>query len=178
MSELEKAHLATTLETAVEQDVADMGIAMWLRERPDIDCSGKAITGRILRLAEIFMVAMDQNMARFGVRYSQYAIVGTLRAAGKPYRMSPSELQARLMITSGGLSNLLKRVEKQGFIRRLNDPIDGRGVIVELTPGGFELSEGAMAAQADVERALVSALPAKDQRIMADLLRRLVLAHN
>lgn len=175
---MEKAQPAAMRDIAALQDVADIGMAMWLRERPEIDCSGKAITGRILRLADIFMAAMDQNMTRFGVRYSQYAIVGTLRASGKPHRMSPSELQGRLMITSGGLSNLLKRVEKQGFIRRLDDPVDGRGVIVELTPAGFDLSEEAMVAQADVERALVSALPPEDQRIMADLLRRLVLAHH
>jgi DNA-binding MarR family transcriptional regulator len=161
----------------LEQDVADIGISMWERERPDIDCSGKAVTGRILRLADVFMSAMNQNMSRFGVRYSQYAIVGTLRASGKPYRMSPSELQGRLMITSGGLSNLLKKVEAQGYIRRLDDPVDGRGVIVELTSEGFELSNGAMTTQAETERALVAALPDDDQRVLANLLRRLVLAH-
>lgn len=158
-------------------DVADIGISMWRRERPDIDCSAKSVTGRILRLADIFMAQMDQNMARFGVRYSQYAIVGTLRAVGKPYRMSPSELQERLMITSGGLSNLLKKVEAQGYIRRLDDPADGRGVIVELTLEGFELSHETMAAQANLERALVAALPPEDQLLLANLLRRLVLAN-
>lgn len=165
------------LEQPTEADVADIGIAMWRRERPDLDCSGKAVTGRVLRLGDIFLNAMNRNMAQFGVRYSQYAIVGTLRAVGKPYSMSPSELQNTLMITSGGLSNLLKRVEEMGYIRRRNDPVDGRGVIVELTPAGFALSEKAMAAQADVERKLVSALSAEDQAKLASLLRRLVLAN-
>ncbi len=162
----------------LRKDVADIGIAMWQRERPDIDCSGKAVTGRVLRLAEIFMVAMNENMAEFGVRYSQYAIVGTLRASGKPYRMSPSEMQERLMITSGGLSNLLKKIEEMGYIRRLNDPDDGRGVIVELTGAGFELSEETMAAQAATERALVAALSQDEQELLSSLLRRLVLAHS
>lgn len=161
----------------LEQDVADIGIAMWRRERPDIDCGGKAVTGRVLRLAEIFMAAMNQNMAKFGVRYSQYAIVGTLRASGKPYRMSPSEMQDRLMITSGGVSNLLRKVENLGYIRRLDDPVDGRGVIVELTEAGFALSEETMVAQAEAERALVGALSPKDQETLAGLLRQLVLAN-
>lgn len=158
-------------------DIADRGIAMWQRERPDIDCSGKAVTGRILRLGEVFMAAMNDNMARFGVRYSQYAIVGTLRAVGKPYRMSPSELQATLMITSGGVSNLLKRVEDMGYIRRLDDPIDGRGVIVELTEAGFALSEGAMAAQAELEKKLVATLSTEEQDHLSTLLRRLIIAN-
>jgi DNA-binding MarR family transcriptional regulator len=161
-----------------ELDIADIGIAMWRRERPELDCSGKAITGRILRLGEVFVNAMNANMAdRFGVRYSQYAIVGTLRAAGKPYRMSPTELQNTLMITSGGVSNLLKRIEDMGYIRRLDDPIDGRGVIVELTEAGFALSEKAMAAQAELERELVAELSTEEQELMAGMLRRLIIAN-
>jgi DNA-binding MarR family transcriptional regulator len=62
--------------------------------------------------------------------------------------MSPSELRNTLLITSGGVSNILKKVEDLGYIRRLNDPGDGRGVIVELTEKGFALSETAMKAQA------------------------------
>ncbi len=159
------------------QDVADIGMAMWKKERPDIDCSGKAVTGRILRLAEVFMAAMNTNMSRFDVRYAHYAIVGTLRAAGKPYCMSPTELQNTLMITSGGVSNLLKKVEQMGYIRRRSDPGDGRGVIVELTRAGLALSEETMRAQAETERGLVAALSPSEQVVLAGLLRRLVLAN-
>lgn len=160
-----------------EPDIADIGIALWRQERPDIDCSGKAVTGRVLRLSEMFMNAMNATMAQFGIKYSHYAIVGTLRAVGKPYRMAPTELQNTLMITSGGVSNLLKKVEALGFIRRMNDPDDGRGVIVELTEKGFALSETAMVAQADTEHRLVSALSARDQEILAALLRQLILSN-
>lgn len=160
-----------------ERDVADIGMDMWRSERPEIDCSGKAVTGRILRLAELFLTAMNQNMAQFGVKYSQYAIVGTLRAVGAPYRMTPTELQSTLMITSGGMSNLLRRVEEQGLIRRDKDPLDGRGVIVELTEQGLALSEGTMPAQAELERTLVSCLSNEEQDLLADLLRRLVIAN-
>ncbi len=160
-----------------ELDVADSGIAMWRRERPEIDCSGKAVTGRVLRLGEVFLAAMNRNMAQFGIKYSQYAIIGTLRAAGKPYRMSPSDLQATLMISSGGVSNLLRKVEAQGLIRRIDDPTDGRGVIAELTDEGFRLSEETMPAQAETERQLVSALSSDEQELLAGLLRRLVLSN-
>jgi DNA-binding MarR family transcriptional regulator len=81
------------------------------------------------------------------------------------------------MITSGGVSNLLKKVETLGHIRRMNDPDDGRGVIVELTDQGFALSEKAMVAQADTERRLVSALSQQDQEILASLLKQLILSN-
>ena len=158
-------------------DVADIGIALWHRERPEIDCSGKAVTGRVLHLGEIFMNAMNVNMEKFGVPYTQYAIIGTLRSVGKPYRMSPTELQNTMMITSGGVSNLLRKVENRGFIRRLSDPKDGRGVIVELTEAGFELSEETMRAQAELERELVGVLSAEEQEILSALLKKLILAN-
>ena len=81
------------------------------------------------------------------------------------------------MITSGGLSNLLRRVVANGYIRRDSDPRDRRGVIVELTEAGMALSEEAMIAQAQIERDLVSALSDEEQKVLADLLRRLVIAN-
>ena len=47
--------------------------------------------------------------------------------------MSPKALLDSLILTSGSLSNLLRRLEKAGLIRRMADETDGRGVIVELT---------------------------------------------
>lgn len=169
--------VAETYDDLDQRDIADIGLALWRRERPEIDCSGKAVTGRVLRLGEVFMNAMNANLAPFGVPYSYYAIVGTLRSIGRPYRMSPTELQNTLMITSGGVSNLLKKVEKLGYIRRMNHPKDGRGVIVELTESGFALSEVAMVAQADCERRLVTSLSKEEQKVLAALLKRLVLSN-
>jgi|SRR5579863_7799574 len=159
----------------MQTDIVDTGTAMWRRERPEIDCSGKEITGRILRLSEMFLNAMNKNMAKYRVRYSLYAIVATLRASGKPYRMSPSELQDTLLITSGGVSNLLKKGEALGYVRRLTDPMDGRGVIVELTSAGHELSRVTMPAQAELERALVKGLSPEERELLASFLRRLII---
>jgi DNA-binding MarR family transcriptional regulator len=47
--------------------------------------------------------------------------------------MSPSQLQQTLIVTSGGMSNLLKKAEDMGLIERHEDPLDGRGRIVQLT---------------------------------------------
>jgi DNA-binding MarR family transcriptional regulator len=158
-------------------DIVDAGTAMWRRECPEIDCSGKEVTGRILRLSEMFLNDMNKNMAKFHVQFSVYAVVATLRASGPPYRMSPSELQNTLLVSSGGVSNIIKKAEKSGYVRRLTDPVDRRGVIVELTGSGILLSRATMPAQADLERALVDCLSQNEQRLLASLLRRLIVAN-
>jgi DNA-binding MarR family transcriptional regulator len=91
--------------------------------------------------------------------------------------MSPSRLQATMLFTSGGVSNLLRRVEKKRYLRRLSDPADGRGTLVELTQKGFNLVEGAMADHAEVERRLCAMFDDEEREILAGLLSRMIL-HN
>jgi hypothetical protein len=59
------------------RDIVDVGTAMWRRECPEIDCSGKEVTGRILRLSEMFLNDMNKNMAKFQFPFSVYAVVAT-----------------------------------------------------------------------------------------------------
>ncbi len=163
------------LEASPAFDLVGRGMAQWRRQRPDIDCSGKAVVGRVLYLQEPILRAVNAALAGHGLRYADYAVLATLRVAGEPYRMSPSRLQATMLFTSGGVSNLLRRVEKKGYVRRLADPADGRGILVELTEKGFALAEAAMADHAAVERRLCAMLSADEQHQLATLLSRMIL---
>ncbi|TKT75915.1 MarR family transcriptional regulator [Aquamicrobium sp. LC103] len=133
-------------------------MASWRRERPDIDCNGKAVVGRILHLHDIILRAVDRTLAVHGLKYPTYAVLATIRVSGEPYRMSPGELLSSLLLSSGGLSNLLRRMEKDGFIRRTADKRDGRGVIVELTEKGIAAADASMADHAAIERQLCECL--------------------
>ena len=163
------------VEASPAFDLVGRGMAQWRRQRPDIDCSGKAVIGRILHLQETILRAVNAALAGHGVRYADYAVLATLRVAGDPYRLSPSRLQATMLFTSGGVSNLLQRVERKGYVRRLADPADGRGILVELTQKGFALAEAAMADHAAVERRLCAMLNADEQDDLARLLSRMIL---
>jgi DNA-binding MarR family transcriptional regulator len=153
-----------------ELDRVGRGMAAWNRERPDIDCSGKAVVGRILHLHDIILRAVDRTLARHGLKYPVYAVLATIRVSGPPYRMSPTELLSALLVTSGGLSNLLRRMESDGYIRRMADKRDGRGVIVELTEKGIAVADASMADHAAVERELVECLPPEMQDTVAKAL--------
>lgn len=165
----------TRADMLPEFDLIGRGMAQWRAERPDIDCSGKAIVGRVLHLQGIILRAVNAALAPYGLRYPTYAVLATLRVAGAPYRMSPSQLQATMLFTSGGVSNLLRRVEAAGLIRRVDDPVDRRGTIVELTESGFALVERAMPAHAAAERQLASMLASEERAALAAMLSCMIV---
>lgn len=151
----------------VENDRVGRGMAQWRRERPDIDCSGKAIVGRILHLHDIILRAVERVLQQHQLKYPTYAVLATMRVSGAPYRMSPGELSDALLLTSGGLSNLLRRMEADGYVQRSPDKRDKRGVVVQLTAKGIAKADASMADHAETERALVACLSPDDQKNVA-----------
>lgn len=174
-SRTEKAGDAT-VEALADSDRVGAGMQRWHREFADIDCSGKAVVGRLLHLNEVFLISINQALARHDLKYPAFAVLATLRVQGAPFRMSPKALLDSLILTSGGLSNILRRLEAAGHIRRMADEADGRGVIVELTEQGRSVVEPAMRDHADTERRLVAMLSAPEQarlaRALADIMAK------
>ena len=157
-----------------QNDLVGKGMRQWRREVPDIDCSGKAVVGRILHLHDVILRAVDETLARHGLKYPTYAVMATLRVQGAPYEMSPKALLQTLILTSGGLSNLLRRMEQADYICRLSDNRDGRGVIVRLTEHGRRIVEPAMHDHAETERRLAGVLSASEQQVLARSLSRMM----
>ncbi len=67
-------------------------------------------------------------------------MLATLRSVGSPFELQPTDLKARLLMSSGGISNVLNRLESRGFIERKPDDNDGRSCWVRLTKQGSELA--------------------------------------
>ncbi len=165
-------------EIEKEKDIVDNGIAWWSVERPELDTSGKQVTGRLMRLGEMVVGRMRTVSAQFGIKQSTHAILCTLRASGPPYSMTPKKLQATLLVTSGGLSNQLAQIERQGFIRRVEDPSDGRGVRVELTDEGVALTDLTMPAQSKLELEFIRMLSEEERSTLERLLRKLLIINS
>lgn len=161
-----------------ERDFLDEAISLWTTEVPELDTSGKQITGRILRLAEFINDRMNGVLHEHGIKYGTYAILATLRASGEPYTMTPKSLQGTLVVTSGGLSNQIARLEAKGLVTREVDPSDGRGVLVKLTDQGKALADRTMPPQAATERDFIRMLSPEERQQLENLLRRVLLINS
>jgi DNA-binding MarR family transcriptional regulator len=159
---------------AVEEgDHVDRVRAQWRAVRAELDTSPVEIVARIGRIAAYFDQSINQLMARRGLARSSFDVLASLRRAGPPYELSPTDLYRELMRTSGAMTNRLKRLEQTGLIERRPDPGDGRGMLVRLTPRGRRLVDEIAPLHLENERRLLAALDDDDRRALARLLRTL-----
>ena len=100
-------------------DAVDRILAQWQRERPDLDCSPMGPIGRLKRCAMLLEPQVEVALrATIWCRW-EFDMLATLRRAGPPFTLSPTQLFSTLMITSGTMTHRLKALEKRGFITRL-----------------------------------------------------------
>ena len=101
-------------------------------------------------------------------------MLAALRRAGQPYVLSPGQLLAQTLVTSGTMTNRIDRLESRGLVQRMPDPNDRRGVHVRLTPRGKDRVDSALADLLAREEELLAALTPQQQEALSGLLRQLV----
>jgi len=162
-------------ESELMDDLVGRSLRQWREARPDIDISGKAVVGRLMYLANLAHQTLEAALASADLTYYEYSVLSSLRVVGAPWELSPSVLKSTLLFTSGGLSNLLKRLENRQFIVRADNPHDGRGVLVRLTRQGKSLIDAVMPGVSSAKLDLIRMLNARERTTLVRLLRRMGL---
>ena len=87
------------------------------------------------------------------------------------HRLRMQELSERALFTRSGMTRLVDRMEKAGYVRRESVPGDRRGVFVILTPSGEQVFVPAMRQhRSDVERVFGSRLSSEQHRAVGEAL--------
>jgi len=146
------------------EDEVDRIATAWQRERPDLDVSPLQVLSRVTRLAR----HLDQ------LETWEFDVLAALRRAGPPYSLSPGQLGAETLVTSGTMTNRIDRLEARDLVRREPDPNDRRGVRVILTDTGRSAVDDAMSDFLTREHSLLASLPDADRADLSNLLRVLV----
>jgi DNA-binding MarR family transcriptional regulator len=156
------------------EDAVDVIVDEWRRERPDLDPTAKEITGRIVRLASLFQQAYAATFEPLGLNEGDYGVLAPLRRAGAPNQLTPTELAKHRMMTSGGMTAALDRLERKGLVTRVPNPDDRRGSLVRLTDAGRDAVDEAMTQHVLTEQRLVATLDEHEQEQLRHLLRKLL----
>ncbi|MEU1194622.1 MarR family transcriptional regulator [Streptomyces sp. NPDC005813] len=161
-------------EVPADKDAVDAIIEQWAAVRPDLDTTAMEVFGRIFRLSRAMGDRMEKAYTPFGISRGEFDVLATLRRSDAPYTLSPRQLSATLMLTTGGMTGRLDKLERAGLLRRSPDPHDRRGLQVTLTDEGLRVIDEAVGAGLAVQTDALAGLDEARAGQLADLLRRLL----
>lgn len=159
-----------------EHDKLDDWLDIWEREIPNLDRTTEGIVERIGNLYKDLDRSMEETLVKYDLDRRAFHLLGRLRSYGPPYRRSPGQLAGDMRLSSGAITNRLDRLEEAGLIRRLPDPTDRRGQLIEPSEKGHAAWERTVGTQAEREQRVASVLTATEREDLHRLLRRLMQA--
>lgn len=155
-----------------EPDHVGRIMAQWAVERPDLDVTPQGVIGRLHRLAARLTEELVAVYGRYGLGEGEFDVLATLRRSGAPYELTPSELGAQTMVSSGAVTKRVDRCVEQGWVTRRVSDSDARGRVVALTDAGLRLIDEAFGAHMANEHRLVGMLDEMERARLAHLLEK------
>ena len=156
-------------------DRAELAMQQWLKERPDINPFAMKVWGH---LAEVVQVISQQHFTPFFAKYDlqigEFDVLATLRRSGEPYALTPTALYEATLVSSGGMTNRIDRLERAGLIERQRHPTDRRGTLVVLTETGMTLIDKLLPLHVANEERILSSLSLEEQQQLDILLGKLL----
>ncbi|MBP2706738.1 MarR family transcriptional regulator [Microbispora sp. RL4-1S] len=158
------------------RDTVDEIADAWRSELPGVVGIELELSKRAARLAALLNAPVEAVLARLGLTKAEYDILAVLRASGRPYRLRPSALTQRLVLTSGGTSNVLRRLAAADLVERDPDPSDARSSWVRLSARGVKVAEEAVRAASAAQAAALRDVAPRTAGAAIDALRDVLVA--
>jgi len=98
-----------------------------------------------------------------GLDATEAAALWALCADGAP---TPGTLRRQLLMTSGGVAAVIRRLERRGVLTRERHPSDGRSAVLRVTPSFHERARALLAPLAGAVDAVAAGLDETERRIV------------
>ncbi len=153
------------VEAGIEEHVR-YAVANW----PSLDPQVEGLVNRISKAERYIEDDARAVLGRKGLTKEEFKVLISLHGAVR----SHGSLCRDLMVSTGAMTNRLDKLEERGFVRRMPDPNDRRGVLLELTEGGRQHLDEYIEAAAARERDLTSGVSSDEMRELNRLLGKLL----
>jgi DNA-binding MarR family transcriptional regulator len=156
-------------------DRASRAAAQWAVQRPELDMLPMEVLGRLNEASQLVVRERQTPLfARYGLQHGEFDALATLRRSGAPEGLTPTALFEAAMMSSGGMTARIDRLEKAGLVERRPHPTDRRATLVRLTDKGFDLIETIMPEHEEAARDILTPLSLDEQKTLNALLARLI----
>lgn len=143
---------------------------MTTRKKGEADMELVRRVGELIRRVGAQSVIVSQTVAtRFGLNTTDLECLDLIQLQG---RVSAGELAAATGLTSGAVTALIDRLERAGYVERVDDPADRRRVLVRIRKGSIAEIEKVYAPMQKRTFALWSQYSDADLEVIADFLAR------
>jgi DNA-binding MarR family transcriptional regulator len=153
-------------------DLVDLIIDQWKRELPDLDVSSIGVLGRLHRCDIRYQGLVSDVLAEFNLTTASFDVLASLRRS-TDYRRTAGQLAEIGLISSGGLTQRIDRLERSGLVQRTRDPRDRRVVYIELTAAGHHLIDAVLQRHFAEQNSFLGGLTRSEQKQLSELLSRL-----
>jgi DNA-binding MarR family transcriptional regulator len=147
----------------------------WRREMPELERPESEFIRRTARLEQLLEESLSESLLPWNLTKADFNVLSILRTAGAPCELRPTDIRNRLVLTSGGVSNILNRLERLGLAERVPDASDRRISWVRLTGTGIEVAEDTMRAWSAVQEPMFTGLDPALAHQASDTLRKILL---
>lgn len=122
------------------------------KQWPEVATAQLMATVALQRLGRLFEENARRTLDQFALTTTEFELLSTLRTYPPPHQLMPSELYNALLISSGGLTKVLKALETRALVVRTENKGDRRVHPVQLSATGLKLAEEAMRAVQAADR--------------------------
>lgn len=129
----------------------------------------------IRRLHQLHVAIFLEECRPFDVTPVQYAVLSVL------YRGTPLDqvsVAAEVGIDRNNAADVIRRLERRGFVERVASETDRRAKMTRITDAGRRFVEDAHGAMEAAQKRLTSSLSPRDRKRLMDLLQRVMLDNN
>lgn len=158
------------------RDFVDHISDAWRATLPAAEQPELALGRRAIRLSTILQERLTAHLTDWGLTLGDFNVLNVLRSTAPPYEMRPTDLKASLLLSSGGVTNILNRLEAASLVEREKDGRDGRSSWVRLTKAGAKMAEDVVYSWSDTVNDVFRAVPPEAVQAASDAMRDVLIA--
>ena len=124
----------------------------------------------LLHAAGVAQAHVETKLAGLGLSLPKLAALRALSDAGESLPLG--QLAERLSCVKSNITQLVDRLESDGFVARAHDPNDRRSRLAVMTPAGRKACDEGTRVQEETERELFGALSPDEARQLGSLIQK------
>ncbi|MBV0932646.1 MarR family winged helix-turn-helix transcriptional regulator [Marinobacterium weihaiense] len=129
---------------------------------PEAAAGNSLLAPAIYRLHEHLSRLAEALFKEYDLQSAEFETLCALRNSPPPHCLTPTDIYRMLLISSGGMTKILTRLEKRGLVGRPANPKDARSRMVGLSVHGKMVVEGITERLLKAERRLLECCPQPD----------------